>query len=745
MFDRLVGKRCALPLHAIDSTGLDAFSSAICVGQPARALRGDAWGMEGKMSETVTCDIQDNVAVLTISNPPVNALGHSVRDGLWRQLDLIEATPSIQAVVLRADGRTFPAGADVREFGKPRTPPILSQICARIEALPIPVIAEIHGTALGGGFELALACHYRIADKSARMGLPEVGLGVLPGGGGTQRLPRLVGAKRALDMILKGKPISAPAAEALGLIDRAVNRNLHQAAMASARNLIEHDAGPRPTCDRQEGIRDAAAFSAAIAEARKRNAGSPLQNISRIIDCVEAALLLPFDAGIAMERLAFDECETGAQAEALRHAFFAERRAAKVPELEGATLRDIGVIGVVGAGTMGSGIAISCLDAGFPVTLVERNQEGLSAGIAKIEKNYARSVEKGRIDADTQMARLARLTGTTDMSDLSKVDLVIEAVFEDEKVKRNVFAQLDAVMRPGAILATNTSYLDIDVLAATISRAEDVVGYHFFSPAHIMKLLEVVVGKKTHKDVVATGFALAKKLRKVPVRAGVADGFIGNRVLAAYRLAADFMVEDGASPAEVDAAMREFGFPVGPYQVLDMAGLDISWARRKRLAPTRDPKERYVAIGDRICEQGWFGQKTGRGYYIYGGENGSVENPDVLKIIAEERAAKAITPRSFTANEIQMRCLSAMANEGARLVEEGVALRPSDVDVVKLFGYGFPRHRGGPMMWADQTGLLAVENALKSYQSEAPAFWHPSALFAELIKNGRLFADMNGN
>ncbi len=336
------------------------------------------------------------------------------------------------------------------------------------------------------------------------------------------------------------------------------------------------------------------------------------------------------------------------------------------------------------------------------------------------------------------------LTGSTDLKDLSAVDLVIEAVFEDDEVKRGVFAQLDAVMRPGAILATNTSYLDIDALAATISRPEDVVGYHFFSPAHIMKLLEIVVGKKTDKNVVATGFALAKKLRKVPVRAGVADGFIGNRILAAYRLAADFLLEEGATPAEIDAAMRSFGFPVGPYQVLDMAGLDISWARRKRLAETRDANERYVAIGDKICEQGWFGQKTGRGYYIYDEENGPMENPDVLSIIARERAAKGITPRQIGADEIRMRCLSAMANEGARLLEEGVALRPSDIDVVKLFGYGFPRHRGGPMMWADQTGLLTVENALKSYKPEAPEFWEPSLLFADLIKNGRHFSDMNG-
>ncbi len=697
------------------------------------------------MTEAVTCEITDGVAVLTIDSPPVNALGHKVREGLSAQLDALSKNNSVGAVILRAEGKTFPAGADVREFGAPRAMPILSRVCAQLEGFPKPVIAEIHGTALGGGFELALACHFRIAEQSAKLGLPEVTLGVLPGGGGTQRLPRLVGAKIALDMMLSGKPISAPEAEKLGVIDKAVAKNLRKATVATARNLIAHHTQPRPTRDRTEGLADPVAFATAVGVERKRHANAPRENIPRIINCVEAASLLPFDAGIAMERQAFDELESGAQARALRHAFFAERRAAKIPELKGATLREVTRIGVVGAGTMGAGIAISCLDAGFPVTLLERNSEGLEAGIAKIRTNYARSVEKGRIDAQALSDRMARLKGSTEMSDLGDVDLVIEAVFEDEAVKRGVFAQLDQAMRPGAILATNTSYLDIDALAASISRPEDVVGYHFFSPAHIMKLLEVVVGEKTHPDVVATGFHLAKKLRKVPVRAGVADGFIGNRILAAYRLAADFMVEDGARPASIDKAMRAYGFPVGPYQVLDMAGLDISWARRKRLAAQRDPNDRYVAIGDKICEQGWFGQKTGRGYYIYGGENGPVEAPEVLDIIEAERQAKGIAPRQFSEDDIQMRCVVAMANEGARLIDEGVALRPSDIDVVELFGYGYPRYRGGPMMAADQMGLLTVQNALKSYQEEEPKFWAPSPLFEELIKNGRYFADLNGD
>lgn len=695
------------------------------------------------MTAQVHYDVADGVATITISNPPVNALSQPIRAALLDAFTRADQDDAVGAIVLMADGRTFPAGADVREFGRPRAAPILSDVCARIETCQKPVLAAIHGNALGGGFELALACHYRIALQGSSMGLPEVNLGVLPGGGGTQRVPRIIGAEAALKLMVTGKPITAQRAFDLGLIEKVITGDLVQAAAATARNMIAQNTPTRPTSQRDEGLADPGAFAEQVAAWRDRVQDNHVPSVRCIVDCVEASLLLPFGAGIALERECFDECETGAEATALRHAFFAERRAAKVPELEGAVLRDINSIGVVGAGTMGTGIAISCLDAGFPVVLVERAQEALDRGTARISDNYRSSVAKGRITSDSADDRLSRLAGTTDMAALSSVDLVIEAVFEDEDVKRTVFAQLDNVMRPGAILATNTSYLDIDALADTISRPEDVVGYHFFSPAHIMKLLEVVVGAKTDPNVVATGFALAKRLRKVPVRAGVADGFIGNRILAAYRLAADFMLEDGASPAQIDAAMRAYGFPVGPYQVLDMAGLDISWARRKRLAATRDPQARYVSVGDRMCENGWFGQKTGRGYYIHGHDLGPVENGQVLDIIEDERRRKGITPREFSQDEIQQRCLNAMANEGARLLEEGVALRPSDIDVVLLYGYGFPRFRGGPMMAADQRGLLMVENALKSYQPEEPAFWAPAPIFAELIKNGRRFSDLN--
>lgn len=695
------------------------------------------------MKPQVQYDVVDGVALIKISNPPVNALSQHIRQGLFDAFERADSDDTIGAIVLLAEGKTFPAGADVREFGRPREAPILSDVCSRIETCQKPVLAAVHGHALGGGFELALACHYRIALKGARLGLPEVNLGVLPGGGGTQRLPRIIGANAALELMVTGKSVTAEQAEEMGLIEKVIHNDLHRAAHASAKNMIAQQSAARPTRDRDEGLADPQSFTKAVASWRSRVAGNFVPSVNCVVDCVEAALLLPFEAGIALERKCFDECEVGDVATALRHAFFAERRAAKIPELEGAKIRDITQVGVVGAGTMGTGIAISCLDAGLPVTLVERDDDGLSRGTSRIQDNYEKSVAKGRIDQATADQRLGLLRGTTDMQRLAQVDLVIEAVFEDEAIKRDVFAQLDSVMRPGAILATNTSYLDIDALAATISRPEDVVGYHFFSPAHIMKLLEVVVGEKTHRDVVATGFALAKKLRKVPVRAGVADGFIGNRILAAYRLAADFMIEDGASPAQIDKAMQAYGFPAGPYQVLDMAGLDISWARRKRLAATRDPNERYVSIGDQMCEKGWFGKKSGRGYYVHGHDLGPVENEDALEIIRTERTKKGITPREFTDAEIQLRCLNAMVNEGARLLEEGVALRPSDIDVVLIYGYGFPRFRGGPMMAADQRGLLSVQNALKSYQPEEPKFWEPAKIFDDLIKNGRHFSDMN--
>jgi 3-hydroxyacyl-CoA dehydrogenase len=686
-----------------------------------------------------------DVTVLVIDHPPVNALGHAVRAGLAAGMHDALQDPSVAAIVIRAGGRTFPAGADIAEFGKPPQPPLLPDLCNAIEASPKPVIAAIHGTALGGGFELALAAHYRVALASAKVGLPEVTLGILPGAGGTQRTPRIVGATAALDLMISGKPISAARARDLGLIDAVVEDDLATAALALARVVLDERRGPRPTRDRAEGLADPAAYHAAIAAARARHANDRLPAPRRIVDCVEAALLLPFAQGLAFERAAFEELVATPEAAGLRHAFFAERRAARFPEA-GATPRPVAHLGIAGAGLMGAGIAYAALASGLTVTLLDRDQAALARGLERVATLMERAVAQGRTTAAQREADWARLDGALEVGGLAGCDLVIEAVFEDFDVKAGVLRALDAALKPGAVIATNTSYLDVDALAAVTSRPADVIGLHFFSPAHVMRLLEVVVGRATAPEVVATGLALARRLGKVAVRSGVCDGFIGNRMLTAYRQAAEFAVEDGAAPADVDAAMRAFGFPLGPFEVSDLAGLQISWARRKRLAATRDPAHRYVAIADRLCEAGRFGQSVGKGWYDYTpGERAPKPSPEVAAIIAAEQRAKGITPRVFTADELRIRCLAALANEGARILGEGIAARPSDIDAVWLFGYGFPRWEGGPMHWADAFGPAALVETLTACMPEAPEFWSPAPLLAEIAAAGGRFADRNGD
>ncbi|MGO4916567.1 3-hydroxyacyl-CoA dehydrogenase NAD-binding domain-containing protein [Pseudogemmobacter sp. W21_MBD1_M6] len=696
------------------------------------------------MGDPVTVKILDGTAFVTIDNPPVNALGHAVRVGLLAALDRLEAAPVVQEIVLLAEGRTFPAGAEIKEFGKKPEDPWLPEIFDWIEQCPKPVIALLHGTVLGGGLELAMAAHYRLADPETKLGLPEVALGILPGAGGTQRAPRLMGADAALDLMLSGAPIGVAEASRKGIIDGVVRGNLPSAGAAFAKSLRDRGAGPRPTRDVTQGFTDAAAYQTAVNARRAAMAGAPQDNIARIIDCVEAAPLLPFEAGMAFERDAFDELVASDQSKALRHAFFAERRAAKVPELATGRARAIHRVAVIGGGLMGAGIAVAHLDAGLEVKLLERDAASLQSALARIAQIYDRAAARGTLSREDRAARLGRVSGTLHYTDLADADLAIEAVVEDLAVKAQVFGRLDAVLMPGAIIASNTSYLDLDVLAAETQRPGDVIGLHFFSPAHVMTLLEVVVGRETGADAVATGFALAKRLGKTAVRAGVTDGFIGNRMLAAYRLAADYTVELGASPFEVDAAMRGYGFAMGPYQVLDMAGLDISWARRKRLAPTRAEGAHYVALGDRLCAAGRFGRKTGRGYYQYpeGSKTGQPD-PEVLQMIAAEREAKGISPRSFAPAIIRRRCLAAMANEGMKLLDEGIALRPSDIDTVMIHGHGFPRHAGGPMMAADLTGLPRLHKDLRDLSSEDDALWSPHPMLGELIKNGWKFDRLN--
>ena len=702
-------------------------------------------GAAASASSVVTTALHGDVLVVTIDNPPVNALGAAVRQGLLAAMQQAQADAAVAAVLLVGAGKAFIAGADIREFGKPPVPPALPEVCRAIEGSDKPVVAVLHGAALGGGLEVAMSAHYRLALPAATLGLPEVNLGLLPGSGGTQRAPRLMGVQAATALMLSGQHLKAQAALQAGLVDKLVEGADAQAeGLAYVRELLTAKAPVRRTRDLAIAEPQAALawLEEQKAETAKKARGlfSPL----KIIECVQAAVQLPFDEGLARERALFIECLDSPQRAGLIHAFFAEREVAKVPEAQAAQPRPVASVAVIGGGTMGAGIAVAALDAGLPVTMIERDAESIARGRANVEKVYNGLVAKGRMTDAAKAAVMARYTGSTNYADIAQVDLVIEAVFEDIEVKKAVFRELDRVCKPGAVLATNTSYLDIDAIAASTSRPQDVIGLHFFSPANIMKLLEIVVPAKVAADVVATAFELAKKLKKVPVRAGVCDGFIGNRILAVYKQAADYLMEDGASPYEIDAAVRGFGFAMGPFQVTDLAGGDIGWATRKRRAATRDPKARYVEIADRICERGWFGQKTGRGFYLYPeGARVGQPDPEVLAIVDAERAKKGITPRSFSADDIMRRYMAAMVNEGAKVVAEGIALRPLDVDVTFVAGYGFPRHRGGPMKWADMTGLDKVLADIQAFAKEDPLFWKPAPLLEQLVAEGRNFDSLN--
>ncbi|MPS77305.1 MAG: 3-hydroxyacyl-CoA dehydrogenase [Achromobacter sp.] len=688
-----------------------------------------------------------DILVITLDHPPVNALSADVRRDLAAAIEAAQADADVRAVLLVGAGKNFIAGADIREFGKPPKPPALPDVCNQIEASTKPVVAALHGAALGGGLEIALAAHYRLALASAKLGLPEVNLGLLPGAGGTQRTPRLIGAAAALDLMLTGKHLSAEAALKAGLVDTLAEGDDPLAAgLAYTRQLLAQGAGPRRSRDASAALADKAAALAEAAAAGERVSQTlrGLYSPAKIVDAVRAAIEQPFDEGLRTERALFLQCLDSPQRAGLVHAFFAERETAKVPELKEAKPRRLDKVGVVGGGTMGAGIAVAMLDAGLPVVMIEQDEPALERGRARVAQVYDRLVKNGRLSVQDRDARLARLTGATSYDALDDADLIVEAVFEDMDVKLGVFAQLDRVAKPGAVLATNTSYLDVNRIASATRGPADVLGLHFFSPANIMKLLEIVVGEHTAADTVATGFELARRLRKTPVRAGVCDGFIGNRILAAYRQAADMMMEDGASPYDIDAAAREFGYPMGPYQMVDLAGGDIGWATRKRRAATRDPALRTVQIPDRLCERGWFGQKTGRGFYLYpDGARVGTPDPEVLAIIDEERRRAGITPRAFTHEDILRRYLAAMINEAANVLHEGIALRPSDVDVVFLSGYGFPRYRGGPMHYADSVGLAQVLADIRAFAKEDPAFWKPSPLLVRLAESGGTFASLN--
>lgn len=693
----------------------------------------------------VTVTQEGAVLVVVINNPPVNALSHSVRVGLLDAIEEAEARPDVKAVVLIGRGRAFIAGADLREFGIPPRAPSLPEVCNRLEASKKIVIAAIHGHSLGGGLEVALAAHYRVVLPSAKLGLPEVTMGLLPGAGGTQRAPRLMGAKAAAELMLSAKHLSAEAALRAGLVDKLVDgEDARTVGLAYANELLNSNASPRRTREIQinNGPIALAELQALAADLITKSRG--LYSPGKIIECVQAAIELPFDQGLARERALFMECINSPQREGLIHAFFAEREVTKIPETKAAVPRDFSQMAVIGGGTMGAGITVSALDAGLEVVMIERDTAALERGVASVERVYDDLMIKGRVTEETKVAVMSRLKPSTSYEAIRSADVVIEAVFEDLEIKKTVFRVLDRTCKPGAVLATNTSYLDIDAIAAVTSRPQDVIGLHFFSPANIMKLLEIVVPAKSTPDVVATAFELAKRMKKIPVRAGVCDGFIGNRILAAYKQAADYLMEDGASPYEIDEAMRGFGYPMGPFQVTDLAGGDIGWAARKRRAHSRDPKARYVEVSDRICERGWFGQKTGRGFYLYTqGTRVGKADPEVLSIVDAERAKKGIVPRGFTADEITRRCLAALVNESAKVLEEGIALRPLDIDVTFVAGYGFPRFRGGPMKWADMRGLPEVLADLCEFAEEDAGFWGAAPLLKRLVAEGKDFASLN--
>jgi len=686
----------------------------------------------------VRIEIHGSVALLLVDNPPVNATSLAVRRELLAAIETAEQDAAIDALVIACAGKTFIAGADVREMDKITADPILPQVVQRIEDCTKPVVAAIHGTALGGGCEIALACHGRLMAPESSMGLPEVKLGLIPGSGGTQRLPRLVGLVAALDIITSGRRVTAAEALSLGLVDRIAGTDLQADAIALARSLA--GAPLRRLSQLPVPAADAASVEAAIAAIKKKARGQSAPVVAAEI--IRLAAELPFAEALARERAAFLDLIASDQSKALRHAFAAERAVTRVPHLEGVVPHAVESVGIIGAGTMGAGIAVAFADAGFPVTVVETSAEAAEAGRGRVASLWDRQVKSGRITQDERDDKLARVRVVQDYAELSDADLIVEAAFEDMAVKHAIFAKLAAIAKPGAVLASNTSYLDINAIAAGHARPADTIGLHFFSPANVMRLVEVVEPQAASKEAVATGVAVAKKLGKIPVVCKVCDGFVGNRILASWRAIVELMLEDGAFPEEIDAALEAYGMAMGPFAVSDLAGLDIALARRKRLAATRDPAARYPsAIADRLCEAGRFGQKTGAGWYAYKDGKRAVD-PFVTQLIEEVAAEKGIKRRPFPAETIQRYVRAAMVNEGARILEEGIVPRALDIDVVLMTGYGFPSWRGGPMFEADQIGLAAILSDMRDVFGFVGKGYEPAPLLEALAARGKGFADL---
>ena len=691
--------------------------------------------------------IIDEIGLIEISNPPVNAISAAVRIGLLEAIEKLSSNEKVKSIVITAPERTFLAGADIKEFGKKVDAPILGKICDKIESLNKIVVASLHGTPLGGGLEVAMSAHYRIAAPNTKVGLPEVLLGILPGAGGTQRLPRLCGVDMALDMMLTGRHVPAKEALSSGIIDEiAENNNTLDNGIEYAKKLLKDGFKPRPTSQIQNKINDTKETSELIlkfkdiASKKFKNLFSP----HAIIRSVEEGLKLDFADAISNERKLFEECIESPQRQGLIHSFFAERANTKIPELKDGTPIELKKIGIIGGGTMGTGISMAAMNAGFDVIMVEQNDEAIQKAEAKINSTYDRSVKLNRITTEQKNKTMEMFSATIDFSDLKDRDLIIEAVFENMDVKKEVFMKLNEICSQNCILASNTSYLNVNEIASVVDNPSRVIGLHFFSPANIMKLLEVVVAEKTSKDTVATAFNLAKQMRKVPVRSGVCDGFIGNRILSKYLVGTYHMVEDGASPFHVDKVIRDFGCAMGIFQVIDLAGGDIGWATRKRKAPFRHKDDRYVEIADRVCERGWFGQKTSKGYYLYGeGVEFLTPNPEIEIICNEERKRVGITPKNFSDQEILDRYIAAMVYEGTKILSEQIALKPSDIDVVFTNGYGFPKWRGGPMKYADMIGLDKILKNIQKYSEEDTRFWAPPKLLEDLVKQNKNFDSMN--
>jgi 3-hydroxyacyl-CoA dehydrogenase len=687
-----------------------------------------------------------DVGVITINNPPVNALAKQVRLSIAELVALAQSDRAIRALVICGAGRNFCGGADIREFNTPdrAVRPMTRDLMNLIEASAKPVVAAIHGPTLGGGLELALGCHYRIVDSGAQLGLPEVHRGVIPGAGGTQRLPRLVGFRRGLEMITTGASVDADTALEIGLVDRVISDgDLIEHAVSYAAKLAEKQAGPRRVSeiDIDMGREDG---EAVVAETRKKleKTARGMEAPFRCLESVANTLTMSFEDGWTREAEISEIAVASVESRSLVHAFFAERQTSKIPDIPAdITRRKIEKVAVLGAGTMGGGIAMSFANAGLAVLLIEASQENLERGLSRIEANYEATRKRGRLSDEDMAARMACITGAVDMGAVVDADLVIEAVFEEMEVKCAVFAELDRLARPGAILATNTSTLDVDEIAAVTSRPEDVLGMHFFSPANVMTLLEIVRAEKTAPDIIATVLDLSKTLGKTGVVVGVCDGFVGNRMLAPYFRQCDFLVEEGALPQDVDRVIETFGFRMGPFRVYDLAGLDISWAIEKRRAETRPADERFSPLLERICEQGRYGQKTGAGWYKYEDGRTAVPDPEIEALLVARSEEMEITRRSISDEEILQRCVYSLINEGAKILEEGLAIRASDVDVVWLHGYGFPRWRGGPMFYADTVGLSEVAATLDRFHDAWGDKWKPADLLRELAEDKSSFGD----